>query len=68
VTASFDDELVPVAVFLDGESIGTTPLQKPGLRPGRHVVEVRHPKYKNKRRVIMLTPGKTKRVPFVMER
>ena len=55
--------VVPWAeIRVDGELIGTTPLDKIPLSAGTHVVRIRHPDYEPMEREITIRPGGTEKL------
>ncbi len=47
-------------VFVDGKSVGRTPLQLEDVAPGEHVVEIKHSGYEDARQVIRVASGDRK--------
>jgi len=47
-------------VYIDGEYIDETPIPEPlVLKPGQHLLQLRHPDYSSWQRSVMFTPGDT---------
>jgi hypothetical protein len=49
-------------VRVDGKVIGTTPLPRFELPPGRHSVQIRHPAYEVVERSVNVTSGDTLKI------
>ena len=57
--------VVPWAdVFIDGQQVGTTPMDKVSLKAGTHHVRLRYPTYENVERTIVIRPGQTEKLRF----
>lgn len=51
-------------VFVDGRTVGTTPLDRIPLPAGTHTVRVRHPLYEPIERTVTVREGQTERLEF----
>jgi len=49
-------------VWVDGRSVGTTPLDRVTLAAGAHVIRIRHPAYEPVERRVTVRPGQTEKV------
>jgi serine/threonine-protein kinase len=55
-------------VSIDGRTVGSTPLPKRPLTPGRHTLRLVNPRYEPLEREIQILPGETLRVQVNLER
>lgn len=62
VLARIGRQVVWADVLVDGQHVGQSPVQIPGLSPGEHLIEVRRDGYPPAERRLRLKPGQSHRV------